>query len=674
MASPIEQPQEVALDLTDTFPIHPDIAGKDKKERIRKKVEQAFRSYKRQRADIEQVWDYSHDAYHAVPPTEGPYQNRFVDREVFRQVEALKPLMSDLLLPAEGDWFKYLPTNSNDEDAAVAATKIVEKHLDRHDLVPEIQKWLDESFLWGVSYLQYGWRKYKSNTRRIMRLDQEEGHTEKRETDEVLHGAPFVKWLDHRSVYTDPNIENLEDSPYVFIHRKVSAAHLRTQQREGLYDQKEVSAVLKQGGTPDSDDDTDRTEELLMPDDTLYNELTCYTNNGWVYVFVGDTMVHGGYNVHGVVPILCLQNYKPAGKHYGQGEPETLAGENAMLQDMSRLYMDSLSMNLMPMQKCAKSEKNNMRRVKHEPRAIWYLDDPSKIEPVVGNSAQVMDLASAISMHTRKMQLTNGLPEELTGGGSSQDTATGMMRLQEAASMRVKHRVKMYVFVFKKLWRKFYELEATYLDEDVAIAMAGSGAREMLSTADASSFEPTVDVEVIVAPTMESKQGQQSRLQVLWGLAGQDPRFNLKQIAYELLRTHGIRDPKSCWADPLQTQNDVMKTLAEFQTTGYMEPALPFDNHQMWFQMLSMFMQTAEFAQMDEFSQTIARGRMQEHLQYLGADAMTAGQVSQQAMNPGNNEVIPGQESATNAETGSRMAGANQQPGGGDAAIERGTF
>ncbi len=274
------------------------------------------------------------------------------------------------------------------------------------------------------------------------------------------------------------------------------------------------------------------------------------------------------------------------------------------------------------------------------------------------------------------MQLASSMTNEVTGAGSSQDTATGIIRLQNAANSRIEHKVRLYLPVFQELWATLYELYAKNLQEESNVKVAGPSGPAETQRVDPGDFAPLVSVNIEASPTVENKEAQQQRYALLWQQVSADPRFNHEVIAKPMLRAWGIRNPSRAWVNPIQTQQNVMEAIQLFEATGYIEPAMQGDVHQLWVQMLGLYMQTPKFGMLPPEAQASMMGRMEQHNMYLQAIMGASGQASQQqSTEDGGGEVVPGQEAQTNAETGSRMSGALQQ--GGEAAagmIDSGGF
>lgn len=673
------------LQAEDDLPIHQDYADEEEQKNLVSVVQQVFQKYKDWKSRyIEEIWVAAHMIYNGhVPMDNSPYIADYANREVFRQMESLKPLLASLILPDDGQWFTYKPRHGNGDEAALAATALVEYHLEHNNLRQEVVKWLDNAPMWGVSYLRYGWKKFKEVKRKISRIrgKSKEENIWKRESAEVLYDAPHLEWLDHWRVYCDPYIEDPRESPMVIVDQVVSGAYLKTQARAGQYDVAAVKKVITERMHAKNNEHTaihpqnDAKDFYdILPNDEEFAERTVYTNDGWVFVILADMVVaRASLNPFGKAPILTLRNYPQPNCHYGQGEPEVLLGDHRLLHDAISMWIDSYHIGYMPMLKAPATEKNNMRLVQFGPGEVAYFDDPERVTSFE-TGTKTFELGSVIGVILQNMQLATGLTNEVTGTGSKQSTATGIVRLQNAASARIEHKVRWYLPAFKELYRVLYNLEAEYFDEELVLRITGTDGKKIDASINPSDFEADVDVIVQAAPTNEGKQQDMNNFQVLYQMLGMDPRINLEPILLKGMRAFGITDPKRVLASSVQTQQDALKAIADFMATGFIDPAMPQDDHNLWVQQLGMFTQTQQFLSLDPFYQALLQARLAQHLKYLGIMDQQGQNVAQESPYA---EQAPGQdmaeESMGNVETGSRMAGANEQ-GAGMEAIAAGNF
>lgn len=664
--------------------LSPAFRKKDVRERVLSKLEAAKKKYAGWRKhNREPIWEIVDRALQGIPPLDNfPYFSSYADREIFRQVEVLKPIFADMVMPRDSEWFRYV-SEDDEEKAANAATAIVQKHLRRNGLKPEIMKWATEHLVWGTSFMLYGWGQYKRISRKIREL-----HTKKdiwkSETSEFLQEGPYLEYVHHYSMYADPFIEDPRESPFVFVERVVSGSFLKTEVREGRYDAHLVSELLKtrkDGHAPGMGDivpegKLGEVEDLLnyIEDDAEYKESRCWSNNGWFYAYIDDShMVAAHENPFGLAPILTLKNYPRPGELYGQGEPEVVIANFRHLHDVTSLWMDSVHFGNMPMFKGRRSESTNIRKIRFQPGAVALLDDMGSLEHFQ-TSPNVFSLSEIRGSIKNDMRMATGITDEVAGSGSEQRTATGVVRLQNAASTRIMHKVTLALPVLEDLYKILYDLEGEFLSESVRVRLAGPDGRLVSTRATPDVFEPSVDVEIEVGPGVTAREMRQQQFQILAQQWSQDPRVDFRPVFVRGMRDFGIPNPERMWASAAQTQNDVMAQIDKHRTSGTMQDAAAADNHMLWVQMLSMYTQTPEFQQMDPVSQQFAIARLQQHIAYLELQGQQSGDMAQSSpFAGGGGAQDEGEEAMGNMSAGGRLQGANANNAGAEA-IESGGF
>lgn len=667
-------------------PIDKKIGGKQKRDELVAKLVRVFGKYKKARArDYEPVWNLIHEAYNGVPPIDSaPYQTVYVDREPFRQVEALKPLISDIITPDDREWFRYEAQSEPGEMQAAAATEIMRHRMDVFRLDREIHKWRDACVQWGTSFLRYGWCSYVKESRKIS-LFHGKGDAWDKESVEVARSGPFLEQLPIWCVYADPMVEDPRSSPFVFVEKIVSASYLKTQIREGNYDADTIKRAIKEGqlGKRSPKEDAAFWNEHGNKDvDAILDELDgdaeckeqiCYTNNGWVYVMLDEKhLVHAGRGEFRQAPILTLKTYPAEGQLYGTAVIETILGAYRHLIDIDSLAMDNIRFSNMPVIKVRKSEANNLRRFTFAPAALMEMDDITGAEPLVIPS-HAGDLQGAREALKFDMQLASGATKDVTGIGASHSTAIGLTKLQQAGMARIEHMVRLMMPAFSELYDVLYQVHQAYLDEDVSLKIPDEDGQRKWQSFAPEVFSSNVDVRIEIAPTMVSRETIQQQFNLLWPMMSQDPRIDMKPLFIKGMRAFGMKTPDKLWVNTVTTQNDVAEEIRQHRATGLMNPARPNDDHALWLQLLSPYIQSPEFQQMSMVSQAFAIGRQQQHLQYLQKMGGLEGQMTQMSPEMEGDPGIQGQgEALANQTLGTRMMGANAS-GAGLEAIQGGS-
>ncbi len=630
-----------------------------------------YRAYREQY--VEPVWEEAYRSYHGVPPeNNSPYGSCYPLKETFRQLETLKPQLAAQLLP-EGKLFTYRPWSANnpdEEDRTLAATGIVHYHIRKFRLKPELFKWLEGSTMWGVSYLMYGWQKFRHTRRKIGKVVTREGKTAwERKTEEISEEGPMLRWLDHWSVYTDWREESLRDSPAVFVLDRVTAEYLKTLVKEGVLDALTVKKALEEPGGR-ATEANDKVESLRSRDESSqdapneegeYELVTAYTNDNWVYSIIGGKHVaRCQYNHLNRVPILTLRNYPQAGQHYGLGEPQIIMWDQALLNDTTSMLVDGAHYTLNPMMKVHRNAQKDWKSVAYKPGAAVFLDDlgmvePMPVQPVV---TQLMELAN---FQRRNMQLTTGQTDELQGV-TRHRTAGGIKLLQDAAGMRVNYKISMFAPAFEELYTTLYDLEARFLSDEVAVRIEGADGKEFAGRYGPEAFETAdIDVEVELPPEATTPETRQQKAIALYQLVAQDPRFKFEPLAAELLRSFDIKHPGRVMSNSLSETQSIQADIEGHMATGIMREAMPSDRHDIAIPALQMYTASPTFQGLPPEWQETAIRRLTQHQQ---AQAMITGQMQENAQTGQgemNNTQAPGSDAMTEATFANGNMGAMQQ-------------
>lgn len=585
---------------------------------------------------VEPVWDETYAAYHGLMPgSNEPYQSFYPMKEIFRQVEVLKPLLAAQLLPSDR-LFQYQPWSGADDfeetENAQAATGIVHYHIRKFRIAKELLRWMDNSIVWGNSYLVYGWREFRSSKRKIKHVvvKEKDGPARKswkRETVEFYDPGPCVQWLNHWSVYADPNEEDIEDSPAVFVVEKVSTEYLKSMVAEGILDEKRVERGVERGTTAGKDDfESDyqdgpdqQPERYARPDQTKINPegmhrlVTAYTNQGFVYRILNNCeVVQAQRNFVPHAPIVMLKNYPQPGQHYGLGEPGILLWEQALLNDSASMLMDAAHLTMNPMYKVHERSVKHFDSIVVKPGARIPLEDMDDLDPMPV-TPQVNGLMSLIDFQSRHMERETGVTQELSGQ-TQHRTSTGLARLQDAARARLDHKIRWFVPEFERLYRALYALEADNLDEEVAVKIEGEAGRTLVKTFDPSVFMDDVDVQVSLPPEMPAPAERMQKAIQLFQVMNGNPMVRQDMAVLKLLEGFGEKHPRRFMTDHMDERITAIRENQDFAATGWIGDPLPQDNHQLHLLDHTAFMQSLQFMTMAPEAQAQFRRHYNLHM------------------------------------------------------------
>jgi hypothetical protein len=471
--------------------------------------------------EIEPIWDAVFRAYRGYKQNSpSPYRFEYVIREIFRQIETLKPQVSRQFF-GQDELFRYQPWMPGFDGQAAAATAIAHQQIRRYRMDVAMQKWTDNALLYGTSYMTYGWSKMRKVQRKISKLHiPTVGTTWERQTEDIPHECPFLEYIPHDEVYSHPFCDDIQNSPVTFIRKVCSPDDLKTLVREGYLDEEETQEAIEAGqsharealenksGASDLgydfrlDLDPNGAEPLEM--------LICYANNGWEYVIIEREFLvraRRWTERYSEVPILVQRNYPQAGEHYGIPEPLVILDDQRLLNDVMSAWAASWHFTAVPMFKVLTRGVKNFLRSKFQPGGHVPVEDMNDVNELM-TSPKHNDLASQGQFLTSRMQLTTGVTQELSGSGSAAKTATQHVRLEDAAGVRMEHKTRLFMPGFQDAFMALYELNGRYLNEDVGSAHHGRRRQAGCSVGTAPrSSSRAVDVEVQLANQMEQGPG-----------------------------------------------------------------------------------------------------------------------------------------------------------------------
>lgn len=597
---------------------------------------------------IEDAWSLSEDLYDGIirEPMD-PHLAFYNIREIFKQGEQMKARTAQVFF-GPGKKFEYQASQQGGEEDANSATHIVRKQYKMLGSEKQFIKFHDQVFHTGTSYISFDWAKYRHMPRKITQAhDQLDGRKRwERHYEEVEHGGPLWTWHDCWKVYANPYIEEIEDMPFFFIKETVGAEYLRTMVNEGKFDKDVVKKIIEFRG-PRQESDERLNERLrdkaeyaeLYGDDQSHELIWAWTSAGWAYAIVDDYYLPmARRNPMGRIPVLQLKDNPRPGTAYGISNPMVLEAEEKLLRDVASLWVDTIYYRLQPMFIVKDDLQNTFEQTGFIPGAVIYAQNPQTDIMAMSTQAPIFELNSAMEYVRQGMQRTSGETDEKSGQ-TKHRTASGLMRLQEAAAARDQHRILLWTPIFEEIHMVSYELNAAFMDNEVAAGFDGLDGRRVFGRYGPTIFQPEVDVEVLLPHTMENDAEKQTRMITLWGLVSQAPQlWNVPEFQEELTRSMNFRHPKRLIASPAQSQYDAMQENQDFEATGYIAEPSPHDNHQLHYQIHELYKRSAEFLALPPEVQASMLRHCKTHEQYI---------QMQGGMAPGQAPMQPGMEGST---------------------------
>lgn len=637
----------------------------DEYDRIGEDILATFNKYREYReAYVEPLWQMCYDAYHCIPPKNGsPYQSFYAIKEVFRQVQTVRSINYGKLLGQPHN-FEYKAQVEGGEGKAAAAVNLTEWQLRSFGLRREQIRWLSEAPMWGNSYVYTGWKEFDTQKLQVAPVQTKDGKNYWERTTEVRkQECPDVEWIDHWTVYTHPYVEDIRQSPYVFVCRAVSPDFLKSQVQEGYLDKDVVEAVTTDEATampsttgsnaPNHIREEDR-RQLIGEDDSEFELMTCWTA-GWCYKIINRKYLAAAYQTDRGVPIRCLTNNPQAGLHYGIGEPLLIAEDQGFLNDLTSMYADIIKITLNPIWKVHTDERKNWDQLIFQPGNKVYMDNLDHAQPLQ-SAVSPFPLQQSADWVRRNAQIVTGNTDE-EAGQSKQRTATGIVRLQGAADVRNQYTIELWKPEFQNHYADLYDLNARFLSEAVALRVVGADGKDAFMKVQPTDFSQAVDVEILVADDMEGPEEQQKLLS-LYPMIAQDPRWNFMVFQEKMARAFKLcKNPKRIIANSMQTQQDALDENTTLSSTSIIADPTPHDNHQQHIQIHQMLLATPHMVELGPQ----AHARMMQHIQ------IHQGYLQQmQAQAQQSSQVSPGQQSGATGAQGEANARSQQMFGTAD--------
>lgn len=635
-----------APDTTDTDPADAPAPVKliDVPEDVRastvEKLVTLFKRYEEdgaRRKKVEQ-WTASYRAYMGYKYAE----QQWMIREIFRQVETLIPKLAKTLL--SGDVLFTLDARQEGfDEAAEGAAAVIHDQIHRYGSMQELQKFVRDFVMYGTVYLLPGWRHYKRTHKKLDPMHApEEKDTWDRKTTEVPEEAPFLEYVGPWDVFSHPQVEEAKNSPAVFIIRNVTVSDLKTMVREGYLDADATQEAVENNRSGAAEDETLGRAPFNDPhrndtlDDDVHELMMCWTFDGMHYrvldreVLVGATMTDDGK-----IPLITARNYPQSREHWGVPEPITIIDDQKLLNDLTDLFVKQNWYQL-PMWTVKEAAFNNFQRSTFKPGGYVRCTDPAGDIGLLpqSQSPATVQLSGSMEYVLNRMKLTSGLSNEVAGSKGDTGTATGIVRLQDAADDRIQHKCgAMLMPALKEAYAAVYNLDAMRLNVTYKLRVAGPDGVRQDKEYPPSIFAQDIDVTIEVGSDAGLQQA--NHLLNIYKVVGQDPLVNREEILKELWKASDMKHVRRFAASSMSAQGDALQENMGLTQTGIIADPKAGDNHQVHYQIHSMDQSVVQTPQMQNHIAIHATYLQQLQAQNAQAQQATLGGMGNQAQGVG---------------------------------------
>lgn len=544
--------------------------------------------------NIEPIWNACKRAYEGWVPEDYPWQRAYTIREIFRQIETLKPQLHLQLFGNDPtQMFQFLGRVPDMDEHMAAATSIVHKQLASSGAksMDALSQWVSNVLMYGVGYAYATWEELKYTRLKISRMhtpvkDEERSETWwDRKTEDRVRGVPAIRCLTPWQVWTHPKVLDPNDSPVFAFQDDVTPAAVKTMVREGYLDaaavKRAAETVARSAGVTQTASETaPNYDEFDAFGDSPVKMLTCWTNDGWEYVILNDEVLVRAYPERPAV--RCLVNYSQDESHYGFPEAFVILDDQNLLNDFMGMWVEGVHFTMTPMVKGTADAVQAWQRATIQPGGYVQVERPDALQPL-GMNPTILDMPSIAAFILGNAQVATGVTPEWSGSGSRTRTATQHVEMRQAAGIRQSGKVNTWQRPLAALYLDLYLLNQRYLNEEEFIRFEGRGGGTMWRQYGPDVFQlenDAVEVDVRVAGQMEIGPDAASRWVTLLQASASDPTLDRRKLWEQVLRAHGVSRPRHYFVDPAVAETDAMNEVQQAFTLGYIDPPRPGEDHQ----------------------------------------------------------------------------------------------
>ena len=484
-----------------------------KKEGLAALVSERFLLSKSWRQPLQDDWNRYYKLYRSQLDDSGdPWRSNLFIPYCFSTIETILPR-----LVTNRPTFDFVPREPNDQDKAELVNDLMKYQWDVTNMDLVMVDWVKETLMYGTGILKCPWAM----------------------TQEV--DGPMPQVVDLFDFFVDPSAVDIPDAKYVIHRTTKTLTYLKEMQKMGIYKNTE----RLEGAGKIEDMKAERRSNMGLSDpmpDKKTKEveiLEYWTKNRVITVANQQTIIRNDENPYGFIPFIRLVDHKVPHEFYGIGEIEPIEGLQYELNDWRNHRMDGKTLTLNPMWWVPPGV--DVDDFIAEPGAV--ISSSEKPEPIEVRSDKLSDYREE-EIIKGDMQTATGVSDYSRGvesaSGISNETATGISLIQEAANMRFRMKV-MYIeeMAIKQVGLMILKLDQKFISEEKVIRVTGTMGQDWQTiTPEDITGEYDIVIETGSSQPMNEELRRRRAMELLT-LFGQDPdlspegRVELKKSVME---------------------------------------------------------------------------------------------------------------------------------------------
>jgi hypothetical protein len=404
--------------------------------------------------------------------------------------------------------------------------------------------WVKEALLYGTAVLKVPWV-----------FDKE-------------HDSPLPQVVDIFDFFIDPRATSIKGAKYV-IHRTLrDMDYLRDKQAMGIY--KNVDLIQSFGRIDYSKSERLANIGLSDPETDKKSKdvevLEYWTDNEIIAIANRQTVIRREKNPYNCgKPFVYIVDQKVPHEFYGVGEIESIEGLQDELNGWRNHRMDSKTITMNPMWWVPPGM--DLDDFIAEPGAVF--SGPQSPKAIETNFDKLSDYREE-EIIKGDIQTTTGVSDYSRGvenaPGISNETATGISLIQEAANMRFRMKIMLLEEMgIKELGLMMLKLDQQFIKEPMVIRLLGESGREWKAITP-EDIKGEYDIVVETGSTQPMNElMRRKRAGELLTLFANDPDLTEEGRIYlkkQLIESYGVTNSARMFIKPM-TEEDKMKMAEE---------------------------------------------------------------------------------------------------------------
>ena len=480
------------------------------------------------RRPLQDDWNRFYKLYRSQnDETDSPWRSNLFIPYCFSTIETILPR-----LVTNRPRFEFVPRGPEDKEKAKLVDELMKYQWDVTNLDLTLVKLVKEALLYGTGIIKVPWVFDKKND------------------------GPLPEVVDLFDFFIDPDATNIKTAKYVIHRTQRSKKYLKDMQTLGIY--KNVDKVI--GGSQIEDYKAQRYANvgLSTPSKDKKDEsveiLEYWEDNRVITLADRKEVIRNGKNPYNCgKPFIALVDQIVPHEFYGIGEIEQIESLQYELNDWRNHRMDSKTLTMNPMWWVPPGY--DLDDFIAEPGTVLSGPQPPQIIPVKGDQTSDYREEEIIK---GDIQTTTGVSDYSRGiesaPGISNETATGITLIQEAANMRFRMKVMLIEeMAIKELGLMMLKLNQQFMSEEKVIRITGEDGYEWKTiTPDDIKGEYDIMVEAGSSQPMNESLRRKTALDLL-ALFANDPDLSPEgriELKKSVMEAHGVKNPDKYFMNP----------------------------------------------------------------------------------------------------------------------------